>query len=112
MPNEPSPSPTPCPSPLPESESESESEPDSESDPDSDPDSVADPETDGPVPTVAARNKTAAEEHLCAMSCLKGESKAKPKPGRFECDDCGAVVKKKSDVCEPKKIKKKKKKKV
>ncbi|MGD8439274.1 MAG: hypothetical protein PVG53_01970 [Holophagae bacterium] len=45
------------------------------------------------------------------MSCLKGESKAKPKPGRFECDDCGAVVKKKADVCEPKKIKKKKKKK-
>jgi hypothetical protein len=60
---------------------------------------------------VEARNKTATGEHLSAMSCLKGESKAKPKPGRFECDDCGAVVKKKSDICEPKKIKKKKKKK-
>jgi hypothetical protein len=68
------------------------------------------PSPTGLVPIVAARNKTVAEEHLPAMSCLKGESKAKPKPGRFECDDCGAVVKKKSDVCEPKKIKKKKKK--
>lgn len=43
------------------------------------------------------------------MSCLKGKSKAKPKPGRFRCEDCGAVVKKKSDVCEPKKVKKSKK---
>jgi len=40
------------------------------------------------------------------MSCLKGKSKVKPKPGRFRCEDCGAVVKKKSDVCEPKKVKK------
>jgi hypothetical protein len=43
------------------------------------------------------------------MSCRKGKSKTKPKKGRFECDDCGAVVKKKGDVCDPKKIKSKKK---
>jgi hypothetical protein len=41
------------------------------------------------------------------MSCLKGESKAKPKPGRYRCKDCGAVVKKKDKdkACDPKKIK-------
>jgi hypothetical protein len=41
------------------------------------------------------------------MSCKKGESTAKPKPGRYRCKDCGAVVKKqeKKDLCEPKKIK-------
>ena len=39
------------------------------------------------------------------VGCLKGKSKAKPKPGRFECEDCGAVVKSKKDACEPKKIK-------
>ena len=44
------------------------------------------------------------------MSCRKGKSKVKPKPGRFECSECGAVVKKKSDVCDAKKVKKKKKK--
>jgi hypothetical protein len=43
------------------------------------------------------------------VGCLKGQSKAKPKPGRFECEDCGAVVKSKKDACEPKKIKKSKK---
>jgi hypothetical protein len=42
------------------------------------------------------------------MSCRKGKSKAKPKPGRYRCTDCGAVVKKKGDVCDPKKVKKKK----
>ena len=40
------------------------------------------------------------------MGCKKGKSKVKPKPGRFECKDCGAVVKSKKDACEPKKIKK------
>ena len=45
--------------------------------------------------------------HLSLMSCRKGKSKAKPKPGRYRCTDCGAVVKKKSDVCEPKKVTKK-----
>lgn len=40
------------------------------------------------------------------MSCRKGKSTAKPKPGRFRCEDCGAVVKKKSEVCEPEKVKK------
>jgi hypothetical protein len=41
------------------------------------------------------------------MGCLKGESKVKPKPGRFRCKDCGAVAKKKKkkDLCEAKKIK-------
>jgi hypothetical protein len=43
------------------------------------------------------------------MSCKNGESSAKPKSGRFRCKDCGAVVKKKKQVCEPKKIKSKKK---
>lgn len=42
------------------------------------------------------------------MGCNKGKSKAKPKPGRYECVDCGAVVKKKNDVCDPKKLKTKK----
>jgi len=39
------------------------------------------------------------------MSCKKGESSTKSKPGRFRCKDCGAVVKKKRQVCDPKKIK-------
>jgi transcription initiation factor TFIIIB Brf1 subunit/transcription initiation factor TFIIB len=38
------------------------------------------------------------------MSCKKGESSSKPKKGRYRCKDCGAVVKKKAEVCEPKKI--------
>ncbi len=38
------------------------------------------------------------------MSCKKGQSTAKSKPGRYLCKDCRAVVKKKSEVCEPKKI--------
>ena len=46
--------------------------------------------------------------HPRSMSCRKGKSKVKPKPGRYRCTDCGAVVKKKTDVCEPKKVKKKK----
>jgi len=46
--------------------------------------------------------------HLGSMSCRKGKSKVKPKPGRYRCSDCGAVVKKKGDVCEPKKVKKSK----
>jgi hypothetical protein len=40
------------------------------------------------------------------MSCRKGKSTVKPKPGRFRCEGCGAVVKKKSEACEPKKVKK------
>jgi hypothetical protein len=40
------------------------------------------------------------------MSCRKGKSKAKSKQGRYRCTDCGAVVKKKKDVCDPKKVKK------
>ena len=43
------------------------------------------------------------------MSCRKGKSAVKPKPGRYRCTDCDAVVKKKSEACEPKKIKKNKK---
>lgn len=41
------------------------------------------------------------------MGCLKGVSKAKPKPGRFRCKSCGAVAKKKKDLCAPRKIKEK-----
>ena len=44
--------------------------------------------------------------HSLDMSCRKGKSKVKPKLGRYRCEDCGAVVKKKSDACEPKKVKK------
>ncbi|HSN55944.1 MAG TPA: hypothetical protein VLT32_14825 [Candidatus Sulfomarinibacteraceae bacterium] len=43
------------------------------------------------------------------MSCRKGKSTAKPKSGRYECADCGAVVKKKKDVCDPQKVEAKKK---
>lgn len=39
------------------------------------------------------------------MGCLKGKSKTKSKPGAYECPKCGAVVKKKGDVCKAKKIK-------
>jgi hypothetical protein len=46
------------------------------------------------------------EYHSSVMSCQKGKSKVKPKHGRYRCEDCKAVVKKKSDVCEPKKVKK------
>ena len=38
------------------------------------------------------------------MSCKKGKSTAKEKPGRYRCKDCNAVVKKKSEACDPKKI--------
>ena len=37
--------------------------------------------------------------------CLKGKSKFKSKSGNYECKKCGAVSKKKKDVCKPKKIK-------
>lgn len=40
-----------------------------------------------------------------SKDCLSGESEDKPKPGRFQCKDCGAVSKKKKHVCKPKKIK-------
>jgi hypothetical protein len=40
------------------------------------------------------------------VSCRKVKPKTKPKPGRFRCAGCGAVVKDKKDACEPKKIKK------
>jgi hypothetical protein len=39
------------------------------------------------------------------MSCQKGKSKTKLKQGKYRCTECGAVVKQKKDVCEPKKIK-------
>jgi hypothetical protein len=44
------------------------------------------------------------------MGCLKGKSKAKPKPGAFVCEKCDAVAKKKGDLCKGKKIKDKPKK--
>jgi hypothetical protein len=41
------------------------------------------------------------------MSCDKQKkTDSKPKAGRYECKNCGAVVKKKKRVCDPKKIKK------
>ena len=40
------------------------------------------------------------------MGCLKGKSKNKPSPGRYQCKQCGAVSKKKKDVCKGRKIKK------
>ncbi len=43
------------------------------------------------------------------VACKKNKSKVKPKPGRFQCKDCGAVVKAKKDACEPRKIKTEKK---
>ncbi len=42
------------------------------------------------------------------MSCLKGKSEDKPKKGNFICTKCQAVSAKKSHVCKPQKIKKKK----
>jgi hypothetical protein len=42
------------------------------------------------------------------VGCKKGKSKTKPNPGRYLCKDCGAVVKKKKDACDGKKIKPKK----
>lgn len=42
------------------------------------------------------------------MDCLRGEKKAKSKPGNYRCKKCGATSKKKDDICRPKKIKKKK----
>lgn len=39
------------------------------------------------------------------MSCLKGKSEQKEKPGRFKCEKCKAISKKKSRLCKPKKIK-------
>jgi hypothetical protein len=44
-------------------------------------------------------------DRLAVVSCKKGKSVAKPKTGRYTCKDCGAVAKKKSEVCDPKKIK-------
>jgi len=43
--------------------------------------------------------------------CLKGDSESKAKPGRYECDKCGAVSKQKDHLCKPEKIKDKDKKK-
>ena len=38
------------------------------------------------------------------MGCLKGESKVKKPKARFQCDKCGAKVKKKDHVCKPVKL--------
>ena len=46
--------------------------------------------------------------HFNPMSCNKGTTNVKLKPGRFKCTDCGAVAKKRKGVCEPKKVRKKK----
>ncbi len=39
------------------------------------------------------------------MSCSKGKPPKKKKPGRFECEKCGTVQKKKKKVCEPAEVK-------
>jgi len=39
------------------------------------------------------------------MSCLKGKKEAKEKPGNFVCKKCGAVSKKKKEICKAIKIK-------
>jgi hypothetical protein len=39
------------------------------------------------------------------MSCLKGKTGDKEKPGRFKCKKCGVVSKKEKHLCQPKKIK-------
>lgn len=41
------------------------------------------------------------------MSCLKGKSEAKEKPGNYKCENCKAVSKKKKHLCKPARIKKK-----
>ncbi|MEE4271555.1 MAG: hypothetical protein V2I67_07775 [Thermoanaerobaculales bacterium] len=40
------------------------------------------------------------------MGCRKGKSKVKEKKASYRCSKCDAAVKKKKDVCEPKKLKK------
>ncbi len=45
---------------------------------------------------------------MTMAKCIKGKNRenAKPKAGYFRCKDCDIVGKKKSQVCNPKKIKK------
>lgn len=40
--------------------------------------------------------------------CLKGESEVKKKDARYVCEKCGAKTDKKSHLCKPQKLKKKK----
>jgi hypothetical protein len=44
------------------------------------------------------------------MSCLKGKSQVKKKEAKVTCEKCGAVAKKKDQVCKPVKVKPKKEK--
>ena len=46
-----------------------------------------------------------AEENR-TMGCLKGKSKSADDEAKFKCKKCGAKVKKKGDICKPKKLKK------
>jgi len=39
------------------------------------------------------------------MSCSKDKPRRKAKPGDFRCKDCGVVAKKKTNLCNPKKVK-------
>ena len=50
------------------------------------------------TPQLARGNET--------VNCKKGKSKVRARPGRYRCGKCGAVSKKKDNLCEPKKIKK------
>ena len=38
------------------------------------------------------------------MSCSKDKPSKKKKPGRFACEKCGAIQKKKKKVCKPVKV--------
>lgn len=38
--------------------------------------------------------------------CIKNKPRKDPKIGAFQCKSCGAIAKKKSKVCKPKKIEK------
>jgi len=61
--------------------------------------------------TLSHLMRSYSKDGIAIMGCKKKKSSTKTKAARFKCEDCGAVAKAKDDVCDPKKIKKKKKKK-
>ena len=64
-----------------------------------------DEEPAGMCPTVPTTPSSACGAPRGPTMCLKGKKQAKDKPGNFRCKNCGAISKKKSRLCEPKKIK-------
>jgi len=62
-----------------------------------------DEESAGMRPAAPATYYSACRE--ASIMCLKGRKQAKDKPGNFHCKNCGAISKKKSRLCKPKKIK-------